>query len=349
MHHRAVHGIALHFIAFHCIESHRISSHCIALHCIRLHLIACHRTSRHTGSMCPILLQGYAALLRQRVLGSVDLRGLKVAVNAGHGAGGFIAGDVLAPQGADVSASVALAPDGRFPSHPPNPESPAAVAATVATVVRGGADLGLIFDTDVDRSGVVLGPRGPEPPLVVTRNRLIALMSGIVLRAFPGTVIVTDSVTSEGLTRYIARAGGVHVRAKKGYRTVIEEARRIDADPRLPDCHLAIETSGHGALKENAWLDDGAYMAMTIVRLAAQEGGVEGLREMLGALQEPVQSTELRLRVAAGHDVSQVGTPPGALLVPLKSCGAEYFGGCGVGCTHPWWSWDSLNVVTQKI
>jgi len=56
----------------------------------------------------------------------------------------------------------------------------------------------------------------------------------------------TDSVTSEGLARFLAAHGGVHLRAKKGYRSVIDAARRADADPALPPCHLAVEPTPRG-------------------------------------------------------------------------------------------------------
>eukprot|EP00667_Euglena_gracilis_P006490 EG_transcript_6550 len=243
------------------------------------------------------LVAGYARQLRDRVLRNADLRGLRVVVNAGHGAGGFLAAHVLAPLGANVAGSLHLEPDGTFPAHAPNPEDAEAVAATLAAVEAAGADLGLIFDTDVDRCGIVLGGTHGQPPAAVTRNRLVALAGRIVLQQYPGSAIVTDSVTSEGLTRFLATHGGVHLRAKKGYKSVIEAAQRTDADPTQPPCHLAIETSGHAAIKENRWLDDGAYLALCIVRRAAEEGGVEGLVTLLAGLPEPAESTEVRLPV----------------------------------------------------
>jgi phosphomannomutase len=171
------------------------------------------------------------------------------------------------------------------------------VAATIRAVATARADIGIILDADGDRCGLVLGARDGRPPLPVTRNRLIALLSRIVLQRYPGSVVVTDSVTSEGLARFLAAHGGVHLRAKKGYRSVIDAARRADADPALPPCHLAVETSGHAAVKENRWLDDGAYLALLVVRQAARQGGVAGLLALLEGLQEPAESVESRLAV----------------------------------------------------
>ncbi|MCD4709456.1 MAG: phosphomannomutase/phosphoglucomutase, partial [Bacteroidales bacterium] len=77
------------------------------------------------------------------------LQGLKIIVDAGNGAGGFFAGKVLEPLGADTSGSQFLLPDGRFPNHVPNPEDGEAMASICDAVLREKADLGIIFDTDV--------------------------------------------------------------------------------------------------------------------------------------------------------------------------------------------------------
>lgn len=131
------------------------------------------------------------------------LEGMKVVVDAGNGSGGFFADLVLQPLGADTAGSQFLDPDGHFPNHIPNPEDPGAVASASAAVRRAHADLGVIFDTDVDRSAIV-----DAAGSAINRNRLIALLSAVVLRDRPGATIVTDSVTSDGLTAFIEAAGG---------------------------------------------------------------------------------------------------------------------------------------------
>lgn len=135
------------------------------------------------------------------------LAGMHVLVDAGNGAGGFFATEVLKPLGADITGSQFLDPDGSFPNHVPNPEDPAAMAATIDAVTNSGADLGIVFDTDVDRSGLV-----DRNGVAINKNKLIALMSAVTLRKFPGSTIVTDSVTSSGLTKFIEKLGGQHFR-----------------------------------------------------------------------------------------------------------------------------------------
>ena len=152
------------------------------------------------------------------------LAGLHVVVDAGNGAGGFYA-DMLQSLGANTAGSQFLNPDGIFPNHIPNPENAQAIASLRSAVLRAGADLGVIFDTDCDRAAVV-DADGKE----INRNRLIALISAILLEQNPRQVIVTDSVTSSGLSLFIRRKGGEHYRFKRGYRNVIDEAIRLNRE-----------------------------------------------------------------------------------------------------------------------
>ena len=220
------------------------------------------------------------------------LLGLHVVVDAGNGAGGFYE-EMLREMGAWTEGSQFLEPDGHFPNHIPNPENEQAMDAISQAVVRVGADLGVIFDADCDRAAIV-DAAGRE----INRNRLIALISAILLDKEPGATIVTDSVTSSGLAQFITEWGGVHYRYKRGYRNVIDEAVRLNAAG--IDCPLAIETSGHAALRENHFLDDGMYL-VTVLIVEAMRLKQEGkeLSSLLDGLREPVESVELRLNITA--------------------------------------------------
>lgn len=168
----------------------------------------------------------YSAQLAERVrkaCGSEKpLEGKKIIVDAGNGAGGFFTEKVLKPLGANTDGSLYLEPDGTFPHHAPNPEDKVAISALKKAVLENHADLGIIFDTDVDRAGAV-DVKGEE----INRNRLIALVSARLLEKRPGT-IVTDSVTSDGLTKFIEERGGKHHRYMRGYRNVIDECKRLN-------------------------------------------------------------------------------------------------------------------------
>lgn len=245
----------------------------------------------------------YAAMLRKQICdgiggGEQPLTGYKIAVDAGNGVGGFYAEKVLAPLGADVSGSRFLEPDGTFPNHIANPEDKTAMRMAAQATVASGSDLGIIFDTDVDRAGCV-DANGVE----INRNRLVALASAIALEDCPGGTVVTDSVTSDGLRAFIEAHGGKHLRFKRGYKNVIDKMIALNRDGE--SCPLAMETSGHAAFRKNYNLDDGAYlMTQIIIRMAKL--GKENLSRLLDGLQVPAEENEVRFRILS-EDFRAVG------------------------------------------
>lgn len=192
------------------------------------------------------------------------LANLHIVVDAGNGAGGFFATDVLKPLGADISGSQFLEPDGMFPNHIPNPENKTAMEAIRAATVKNHADLGLIFDTDVDRMSAVFS-NGDE----VNRDSIIALVAAILAPIYPQSTIITDSVTSDRLTFFLEQKLGLkHLCFKRGYKNVINKCKELNSSGEVSP--LAMETSGHGALKDNYYLDDGAFLAVKLVAALAQ-------------------------------------------------------------------------------
>ena len=250
-------------------------------------------------------LPAYAAALVEKVRAATGerepLKGKRILVDAGNGAGGFYVDLVLKPLGADTTGSQFLEPDGTFPNHIPNPENEAAMQSVCAAVKANRADFGIIFDTDVDRAGAV-APDGEE----INRNRLIALISAILLEERQGAYIVTDSVTSDGLATFIKAHGGVHYRFKRGYKNVINESKRLNAEGKYSP--LAIETSGHAALKENYFLDDGAYL-VTRLLIALAKCAKEGkdLMALIADLPEPAEAAEVRLKFVPDCDFKTLG------------------------------------------
>lgn len=228
------------------------------------------------------------------------LEGLHVVVDAGNGAGGFFVEKVLKPLGADTSGSQFLEPDGHFPNHIPNPENKQAMEAIKSAVLNNKADLGIIFDTDVDRMSAVL-PNGEE----VNRDAIIAMMTAIIAKDYPGGTIVTDSVTSDRLTRFIESIGMKQHRYMRGYKNVINESMRLNKEGIVSP--LAIETSGHGALSENYFLDDGAYMAVKLLialAKAAKEG--KALASFIETLEKGFEEREYRFKIQ-GEDFKEYG------------------------------------------
>ena len=179
-----------------------------------------------------------------------------------------------------------------FPNHVPNPEDATAMASICEAVRESNADLGVIFDTDVDRGGAV-DSKGNE----INRNRLVAVAAAIALEGNDGGTIVTDSITSSGLKEFIeTNLGGKHYRYRRGYKNVIDKA--LELNEQGVNCPLAIETSGHAALRENYFLDDGAYLCTKIIIKAAQlraEG--KELDALTADLKEPLESREIRYKI----------------------------------------------------
>ena len=230
---------------------------------------------------------------------------LKIVLNTGNGSGGFFH-KVLQDLGADMSASIHIIPDGAFPAYIPNPESNIMVQETTRICESSQADIGIMLDTDADRCGFVV-PRtiskdghtksNYEP---LHRNRLIALLGVIFSQTSSGCTVVTDSVTSEGLASFLQDNLGLnHVRYLKGYANVIGKARELTENG-IANAELAIETSGHCAMKENGYLDDGTYTAVKVISVLAQKEPTLSLLDLIAAMKEMPQTHELRMDVMDG-------------------------------------------------
>ncbi|RRD40265.1 phosphomannomutase/phosphoglucomutase [Leptotrichia sp. OH3620_COT-345] len=219
------------------------------------------------------------------------LKGLRVVIDAGNGAAGFFADKVIKELGGDITGSQFLNPDGNFPNHVPNPEAKEAIDSVKNTVLNNNADFGIIFDADGDRSAFV-DKDGRE----INRNSLIALLSDILLKENQGVTIVTDSVTSIGLKKFIENRGGKHHRFQRGYKNVINEAKKLNK--RGIYTPLAIETSGHAAFIDNYFLDDGAYMAARLlIQLIKSKKKGTNFTDILSDLTEPLEEKEIRFPI----------------------------------------------------
>ena len=258
------------------------------------------------------IMASYKSRLASRVMEFLEddtpmpLLGLRVIVDASNGSGGFFA-QLLESLGADTAGSFNLEPTGVFASHLPNPESSENLKELSCKVLENEADLGVLLDADADRVALV-----DAAGKVINRNRLIALVAAIMLEDEKNLTFVTDSVTSSGLTRFITEWGGNHYRFKRGYKNVIEEAERLSEEGiKVP---AAIETSGHAAMAENFFIDDGVFLATKVICEAMwRKKRGETLTSLIDELQEPVESGEVRLpiiqedyRKAAGYVIEAI-------------------------------------------
>ena len=154
------------------------------------------------------------------------------------------------------------------------------------------ADLGLIFDTDVDRMSAVLSD-GSE----INRDSIIAMISAILAPEYPGSTIITDSVTSDRLTYFLEDVLGLkHLCYMRGYKNVINKQKELNSKGIVSP--LAMETSGHGALKDNYFLDDGAFLAVKLV-IALAKAAKDGkkLDSLIEKLPPLVEEGEYRFKI----------------------------------------------------
>ena len=241
------------------------------------------------------LIHYYSKDMVEKIQKATDLdqplKDFHIVLDAGNGAGGFFAKDVLEQLGADTKGSQFLNPDGYFPNHVPNPDNPEAMASIQKAVLDNKADLGIIFDTDVDRAAVV-----DNSGEVINRNNLIAVLAHIVVGEEAGATIVTNSPTTTHLKTFINELGGKQYRYISGYRNVINKA--IDLNKDGVSTPLAIETSGHAAFRENYFLDDGAYVVAKILMLLPElRKEDKQLSDLIKNLKQPAEAQEVRFKI----------------------------------------------------
>ena len=225
-------------------------------------------------------MEEYCARLRRMIQEGVraenydrPLEGFHIVVDAGNGAGGFYASQVLAPLGADISGSQFLEPDGMFPNHPPNPENAQAMASVCRAVREQERIWGscLILTSTAAQRWIRRGGKSAATGWWHWLRRLRC-------RAAPAGRLLRIPLPPMGLKQYIEQTlGGVHHRFKRGYKNVINEAIRLNREG--VDCPLAIETSGHAAFRENGFLDDGAYL---VTKILIEMAGPAAGRQVVG-------------------------------------------------------------------
>lgn len=218
------------------------------------------------------------------------LDGLSIVVDASNGVAGFYA-EMLSTLGANVSDSINLEPDGAFPNHAPDPESDLAIASISDAVINSNADFGLCFNADADRV-VLIDSDG----VVLSGNRLIALVSVIALENNVGATVVTDSVTSKGVKDFIESLGGKQYRFKTGHKNVINEAVRLNGEGN--DVGVAVDSMGHVAFKANRFFDDGTYLASKIIaKIARLKSEGKTLFDAINDLKAPLDAKDFRIGI----------------------------------------------------
>ncbi|MFP7723794.1 phosphomannomutase/phosphoglucomutase [Lysobacter sp. A3-1-A15] len=224
----------------------------------------------------------------QRVAADVQIdRPLKVVVDAGNGVAGELGPRVLAAIGAEVTPLYCEI-DGTFPNHHPDPSEPENLADLIKMVARLDADLGLAFDGDGDRLGVVTRDGQNIFP-----DRLLMLFAADVLERNPGAMIIYDVKCTGRLPGHILRHGGSPLMWKTGHSLIKAKMRETDAE-------LAGEMSGHFFFKERWYgFDDGIYAAARLLEILAARP--QSASEQLSALPDGVATAEIKVEPPDGN------------------------------------------------
>jgi phosphomannomutase/phosphoglucomutase len=208
-------------------------------------------------------------------------RDLHVVVDAGNATAGPVAPPIYRRMGARVTELFCTL-DGRFPNHHPDPTVPENVAALIRTVADTGAELGIAFDGDADRIGVVdAGGR------IIWGDELLVLFGRDVLARNPGAVIVSEVKCSQRLYDDIARRGGRGIMWKAGHSLLKAKMRETGA-------LLGGEMSGHIFFKERYFgFDDAIYAGARLLEILGRTG--RRVEDLLADLPPSVATPEIRL------------------------------------------------------
>ena len=220
----------------------------------------------------------------ERIAGDIQIgKRLKVVVDAGNGVAGAIGPRVLEAIGADVTPLFCDI-DGTFPNHHPDPSDPHNLEALAQMVQRLDADLGIAFDGDGDRLGVITREGKNIFP-----DRLLMLFAADVLERNPGAVIVYDVKCTGRLPTHILRHGGSPLMWKTGHSLIKAKMAETGAE-------LAGEMSGHFFFAERWYgFDDGIYAAARLLEI--MDGSAHAPSELLESVVDGVSTPELKLQV----------------------------------------------------
>ena len=227
----------------------------------------------------------------QEVAGQIRIsRGLKLVVDCGNGAAGMVAPKLLRTLGCEV-VELFCEVDGRFPHHHPDPSQPENLKALIAAVTSEGADLGIAFDGDGDRLGVV-DDRGN----IVWPDRQLMYYAVDVLREHPGATVIYDVKCTANLERVIRNRGGEPLMWRTGHSLIKAKMRETGAV-------LAGEMSGHFFFRDRWYgFDDAIYAAARLAELLAKQSVSSSTA--FGRLPDGVNTPELRVDLPEGQQLA---------------------------------------------
>lgn len=259
----------------------------------------------------------------QRVISDIKIgRPLKLVVDCGNGVAGGVAPKLLRELGCEVT-ELYCEVDGTFPNHHPDPSKPENVAELREKVLQSGADLGLAFDGDGDRLGVI-----DSAGNLIFPDRQMMLYAQDILARNPGGEVIYDVKCTRNLPEIISQAGGVPTMWKTGHSFIKKKLKESGA-------LLAGEMSGHIFFKERWYgFDDALYTAARLLEIvSATERSTE---DIFGDLPDTVNTPELNIQFAEGEhyafmeQLKQQATFDGAEVNSIDGVRADYPNGWGL-------------------
>ena len=254
-----------------------------------------HASTPGTGTSVDILTPYLA-----RVLGDIKLsRPMKIAIDCGNGVAGAVAPQLFRALGCEVT-ELFCEVDGTFPNHHPDPADPHNLEDLIRCVQTTDCEIGLAFDGDGDRLGVVT-----KSGEIIWPDRQLILYARDVLTRCPGETIIYDVKCSRHVAVAIRQAGGVPLMWQTGHSLIKAKLAETGAP-------LAGEMSGHVFFKER-WFgfDDGLYTGCRLLEILSRSANPSAVLE---ALPQGVSTPELKLEMAEGE--------PHALIKRLQTEGA---------------------------
>jgi len=251
-------------------------------------------------------------------------RRLKIVVDCGNGIPGAIAPQVLEGVGCEV-IPLYCDVDGTFPNHHPDPSDPDNLEDLILSVKRTGADLGIAFDGDGDRLGVVT--RSGE---IIYPDRLLMLFARDVLSRQPGATVIYDVKCTSHLKGQILDAGGSPLMWRTGHSLIKAKMRETGAE-------LAGEMSGHFFFKERWYgFDDGIYAAARLLEILAGDLQGRSPEEIFATLPKSVSTPELKIELSEGEHyrfmdkLRQQANFDDATLITIDGLRADWSDGWGL-------------------
>ncbi|MBI3574646.1 MAG: phosphomannomutase/phosphoglucomutase [Gammaproteobacteria bacterium] len=258
-----------------------------------------------------------------RITGDVKLaRKLRVAVDCGNGVAGELAPELLRRLGCEVQ-ELYCEIDGTFPNHHPDPAHPENLRDLIAAVKKNKLDIGLAFDGDGDRLGVI-APDGS----IIWPDRQLILYARDVLARNPGAEIIFDVKCTRTLPEEIRKAGGKPTMWKTGHSFIKAKLKETGAA-------LAGEMSGHIFFKERWYgFDDALYTAARLLELLARDPRPP--HAVFASLPNTVNTPELHLKLAEGEHYALVkelaaqASFPDARVTTIDGVRADFADGFGL-------------------